>query len=120
MTVEVETSNGIKNKLYGALFFLIASFIFSIFTLLVPELRPTSDSPNMWFQRSGSFLVVSSIWAEFIVIRLSVFMNPEEERGIVWDGLPIRLKNIHKFLSGSAIGFAILGTIIWGYGDFIV
>ena len=115
-----ETASTIKTKLIGASALLSISFLFSFIALFFPELAIKNDPPETWFQRSGSFIVVASIWAEFVIIRTQGYMDPFDEAYTIFSDMPESLNTLHKYLSASAIVLALYGTLIWGYGDIFV
>lgn len=114
------TAITIRNKLLQAASFLLFAFVFSLMSFFFPEISPKNDPPEIWFQRSGSFMVVASIWAEFILIRLQGYLDSYNEAYIVITDVPAYLATIQLYISKSTLIFAILGTFIWGYGDLLI
>lgn len=71
------------------------------------------DKPEFWFQRSGSILVGLAVFTEIIIIHKSF----TKEHFLVKD---IELNNLLKSHLNYAVAMtALIGTIIWGYGDLI-
>lgn len=79
----------------------------------------------LWFQRSGSLMVLFAVWVEYKLFKLGDLINPTSEDGITFQDLAHRSAQKAKY--GSMIKtykyitalLAISGTIIWGYGDII-
>ncbi|WP_067660055.1 hypothetical protein [Ferrimonas marina] len=75
-----------------------------------------------WFQRSGSLVVLCAALIEYILFKISLSNTPAsgdaEPTGYQRKASPLYLRVIHgiKYL---AAGVAIIGTVIWGYGDLI-
>ncbi|TAA41725.1 hypothetical protein [Corallincola spongiicola] len=78
---------------------------------------------GVWFQRSGSLMVLFAVWVEFKLFKITNFSNPLSPGGQTWDDLETgdRLKDKYssliQILKYFAALLAILGTLIWGYGD---
>lgn len=78
---------------------------------------PINEKPEIWFQRSGSFTVLFSVWAEYNLMKVNDLMAFSTSGY----GGTVEYQNKYKelyFLSQYlAIATAITGTFIWGYGD---
>lgn len=117
----METASAIQKKLIQAIAILTIAFIFSLTTYFIPGFAASvNETHASWFQRSGSFMVVASLWAEFIVIRTEGYLDPYNEKYIVVTDMPAYLNKIHLYLSRAAVVFALYGTIVWGYGDLFI
>ncbi len=93
--------------------------------LLIPFLsansfqKPMEEAVSFWFQRSGSLMVLLAVWVEFRLFKVSGDIFPsglflEQEYDL---GLRYRLRfNIIKY---TAVIGALIGTVIWGYGDIL-
>jgi hypothetical protein len=99
-------------------------------------LNPSNQTPGEWFQRTGSLVVGFALIAEFSV-RYTInkltrgrqapnnFINmqglgrskAEIDLEIIRD--TSTLTAIEKICDSISIFFVFLGTIVWGYGDFI-
>ena len=79
-------------------------------------LRPQEEEQSIWFQRSGSVMVVCAIWAEIRLFKIDNLVNPS---GLV--SAEFRtfepFKRWYFFLRIAGFFIAILGTMVWGYGD---
>ncbi|EPF9727977.1 hypothetical protein ACSWLQ_002265 [Vibrio fluvialis] len=80
---------------------------------------------SSWFQRSGSFMILFAVWAEFKLFKLGNNMNPRSEHGQSWDDIG-NSDALHKEFGGYVATFktiaailAIFGTLICGYGDLV-
>lgn len=116
----MESNITIRNKLVSAIALVSVTFTFSFITFLFPSTNPTTDPHDIWFQRSGSFMVVASIWAEFILIRTGGYLDPHNEKYMVFTDMPPYLNHLHRQLSKAVIFLALYGTLVWGYGDLII
>ena len=105
---------------------LIQSILIILSALLVPILSvlckwyPEGESVGSWFQRSGSLVVMLTIWAEYKLFSINSEINPT---GIVISKhteIKNKYKKPHIITSYCALTLAILGTIIWGYGDLLL
>ena len=118
-----------KNKL---------KLIFNLLTLTVLVIligifnNITTEPNSIWFQRSGSLIVTLSILAEIlylsikrIVSEVIIDYGDNNPRTFI-ENHKLNHKNTSKFtpnlsivLEPLIITLAILGTIIWGYGDLL-
>lgn len=112
-----EDLSTIKQKLIGCSVFLVFAAALSFVALVWPDISPARDTFGAWFQRSGSVMVVGAIWVEFILFKIKPFINPSESAYVVPFEVPQVYRKWFKALSGAAVFFALLGTLIWGYGD---
>lgn len=81
-------------------------------------LIPQGEDAGIWFQRSGSIIVLFSVWAEYSLMKVNHLLVVTES-GF---GSLIHYENkhvaIHRVAQYLAVLIAITGTFIWGYGDF--
>jgi len=83
-------------------------------------LIPCEENPDIWFQRSGSIVVVFAVWIEYKLFGINGYINPT---GSItsWDAINNEnYGTIHKVASGLATILAVSGTVIWGYGDLLI
>lgn len=103
---------------------VLISFILSSFFIVAGwngQLKPDIDDPSIWFQRSGSVVVLSSLFVDFFISREKTRMSnqfPNKWQGDFFEVFEKYLP-IFKILHIISIIFAVVGTIIWGYGDLI-
>lgn len=92
-----------------ALLWVIGSFFASI-----------TDPKGNWFSRSGAVMVLLAVIVEFYLGNLQQKKNSSASitAGL---GIPMSgdLPTIKQYFAKTAHAFAILGTLIWGYGDLI-
>ncbi|MBQ0761395.1 MAG: hypothetical protein KBT78_01015 [Marinobacter psychrophilus] len=121
--MDSELYEGIDEKIFWALIqsiplLLIAALI--PFLATVEALRPEAEDTALWFQRSGSLTVLFAVLSEFRLQTVDEHINP---RGI-WDSFQENMKQKysrkHFLLSAISVLLAIIGTIIWGYGDLFI
>jgi hypothetical protein len=79
--------------------------------------HPAGDSPGVWFQRSGSILVVFSVLADAILASLFTSLFPGSQTVVLTDDDAVSLKPFYTIVSVFAVIFTAVGTVIWGYGD---
>ena len=75
----------------------------------------------VWFQRSGSLLVLFSVVME---IRQTLAGRPQKSPRVSSGGRPILTERpitaVNRNLHWIARGGIVLGTLVWGYGDLIL
>ncbi len=80
---------------------------------------------EIWFQRSGSMMVLFAVWVEFKLFTMANFTSPVSEKGLTIgdtiEGGELKLKygGVITTLKYIAAALALMGTLIWGYGDII-
>jgi hypothetical protein len=88
---------------------------FSLLSFFLPW-RPEGETMGTWFQRSGSILVALSVLAEYKLIGINSSVNPGENTTYGNSTTVLQVK-LYKVISSIVFISAIIGTIIWGYGD---
>lgn len=118
MTVDEERPIVKKTLKLGVVLVLLGSLIPCI-ALYFPY-RPEGESLESWFQRSGSVMVIFAVWAEVKLASIYSMLNPTGL--ILSDGdlLRIEFGSYYNYLVPSVAAVAVLGTIIWGYGDLLI
>ena len=81
-------------------------------------LLPQGESPEDWFQRSGSLTVLFAVWMEYNLMKVNEDVNPSGSVFSQQDELSEKYKGMFKIAQYVVAVLAISGTIIWGYGDF--
>jgi len=107
----------------GSMTFL--SFIFGLYNF-------TSENNAIWFQRSGSLIVVFSVYAEFLYLRFRKLVTEQPidyGNGLIITRMEsFKRKNLPLEYSDPTFWIlheplivfsSLIGTIIWGYGDLI-
>ncbi|MEX1215726.1 hypothetical protein [Saccharospirillum sp.] len=87
---------------------------------LILDWQPEGDSPGVWFQRSGSILVVFSVLADAILASLFTSLFPGSQTVVLTDDDAVSLKPLYTIVSIFAVVFTVVGTVIWGYGDLLL
>ena len=114
--VKMKKLNYLVKSYFDEMGFLILAIVPSTISLYFDIALNTHE----WFQRSGSFMVISAIAIDFRQSSRS-YVNG---RGIFssmskgvdgHDGLPLARRIIQR----CAIALMVIGTAIWGYGDLI-
>jgi len=105
---------------------LIYSIPLAVLAVIAPVLVyysyfiPENEVLSVWFQRSGSLTVIFAVWFEYNLSKINEHINLS---GIVIDEQQaLSEKYSFRYKSAQYIGvvLAIMGTIIWGYGDLLV
>ncbi|WP_022729424.1 hypothetical protein [Fodinicurvata sediminis] len=73
-----------------------------------------------WFQRAGSLMVLFAVWLEFLETRKVAKTRHQDIEASLLVNLPLTSDTpVELMFQRIAIFMAILGTIIWGYGDLL-
>lgn len=97
-----------------------ALFIISVaipLFILVFNWIPPDENPKVWFQRSGSVMVIFSLLSEFTLLPLYNTLFPGENTVTVNIGKVEIWRSVYSVVSALTLVTAVLGTAIWGYGD---
>lgn len=105
---------------------LVISSLLLVLALIIPISaligigKPSAESPETWFQRSGSIVVLLAVLAEVALypIRTNMILN-----GNLKTIDPHPLENLRPWFRAILYiaAFAIIaGTCIWGYGDLLI
>lgn len=81
-------------------------------------LLPLGEDPKIWFQRSGSFTVLFSVWAEYNLMKISGDIELPGSSYSQQSDVAEKYGTVFSVAQYCAIALAISGTFIWGYGDF--
>ncbi|MFL2531675.1 MAG: hypothetical protein ACJ0QY_03830 [Porticoccaceae bacterium] len=125
--VLVKQSKLIDNNFKIIVCLIFASILIPIALLLLNCCLTLEQNYGQWFARTGSIIVLFSIIAEFLIFSNYEHMKPlsEKEKGLTWGGLEAWQKLALKYYEKNRNwGYmvllpALIGTIIWGYGDLI-
>ena len=105
---------------------IIISTCCLILSALIPVLayfgifQPESEPIGSWFQRSGSIGVLFAAIAELFMNKIAPFVNAG---GIVGESEIEWEKEFYTYYRNICIlggVLALVGTIIWGYGDLLI
>jgi hypothetical protein len=83
--------------------------------------KPSSETLNIWFQRSGAITVVLSLLAEIKSNSIEKIAIVKEHTFLYCN---MYLKSCYEFkvkiINYSTYLVVAIGTIIWGYGDLLI
>ena len=100
----------------GLFLLAVAIPLVSLFT----ELRPSSESLGIWFQRSGSIIVLLAVMIEFNLFKIGSELSSngrvDNELHILID----KFSSLKVWFSFFSSVLVIIGTVIWGYGDLFI
>lgn len=119
---EAKVIKKIEMQLYigcGLLIFSNIIIILAFYGTLLPE----NETPETWFARSGAAVTVLSLFSFDTNNRIYQLLNPIGVVGgssininVEKRDLLLQYSNLLKYLS---LVLAIIGTLIWGYGDIL-
>lgn len=76
----------------------------------------------LWFSRSGSVVVILSVWVQFRNFSIQQSLNSAAQISLGYVGgsqlcweMPLNRKNIDRV----TVVVIVSGTLIWGYGDLL-
>jgi hypothetical protein len=112
-----ETQEEFKKYKLARLKFALCIFISVVCGLLAAFgiLKPENEPREIWFQRSGSLVVLFAAIGEYYVSNMRVTLRPAGYVGIT--AMENELSFSVKFFHSVALTLVVMGTIIWGYGD---
>lgn len=94
----------------------VCAVILPLFSIL-GTFRPQAETPGQWFGRSGAVMTVFAIFAQFkagsIATMIAGCTFAES-----WEAYH-KYKCYQSVLAGLSLLLAIVGTIVWGYGDLL-
>ncbi len=105
---------------------LVFGCAIAIIGILIPVfayhgmLKPVNELLGIWFQRSGSIVVIFAVWLEYSLLKLqsNVVLTDMVE---TTKRYPIeKYTPLYKGLQVIAAALAVVGTVIWGYGDLAI
>ena len=84
-------------------------------------LKPEIDPAYLWFQRSGSIVVFLSLYLDFNISKEKTRMNNQFPNSHEGDFVENFEKHLPVFiiLHIACLTTAVIGTVIWGYGDLL-
>lgn len=105
-----------KYKLYAWEIFLLT---IAILTVLISFIYDNDE--KLWFMRSGSIMVLLAVIVEYKLNQKALKNINRKSKMSAVSGFPVNLLNSkeHNRIAIFTHTFAILGTLIWGYGDLI-
>lgn len=115
----MDSQSNVKSNLFYSGLLIIIGVLAPILSLTV-DYRPDGENFSTWFQRSGSVLVLFTVFAELNLTSLYSTILPGNHTIVDPGTYTEKYKNIYIVLTYLAALLAIAGTIIWGYGDLII
>lgn len=95
---------------------LVVGALVPFFALIIPW-QPEGETLASWFQRSGSILVVITVFSEFKLLSIYSTVYPGGSTVTYGNAVSEIQIRFYKILSSFVFFLAIMGTLIWGYGD---
>lgn len=80
---------------------------------------------SLWFQRSGSLMVLFAAWAEYVLFKIHKLTKPMSDGGETFQDMAHKGVLVTKYRTALNIinvitaSLVIIGTVIWGYGDIV-
>ncbi|MDD1795160.1 hypothetical protein LRP50_18690 [Enterovibrio sp. ZSDZ42] len=102
------------------LVYCIPIFILAVITPILAWYSfviPETEEPAIWFQRSGSLTVLFAVWMEYNLMKVNEHVFPSGHTFSQQAALAKKYQPIFKVAQYMAVLLAIMGTVIWGYGD---
>lgn len=120
-----QNTKSVKILAFTTIITLIFLFILNCWLVL-------EENYGQWFARSGSIIVILTVWAEVLLFKNDDLMKPVDSKpegsshsGVTYANVASRDILFSKYYKDNikykkiAATFAVVGTIIWGYGDLI-
>ena len=82
-----------------------------------PNLMPEGETTATWFQRSGAIVVALAVWIEIKNNAISGYIYPSGISSSEFTELKNSYASYFNLIKWLGFALAIIGTIIWGYGD---
>lgn len=79
--------------------------------------KPEEENISVWFQRSGSLIVMLAVIVEFNLLSIHTYLNSARIHFNEYEDLKKKYGVKHNIFSVFTVIIAIAGTVIWGYGD---
>ncbi|WP_226669131.1 hypothetical protein [Microbulbifer aggregans] len=112
---QIDIASKFRNKAAGSVLLIglaLAVMICSSQGVMLPSI----DKPEIWFQRSGSVAVFIAVYLEYIA-QYQLKTIPELAREGI--NLSNPYSNYFGWISKACVALAVVGTIVWGYGDLL-
>ena len=118
-TMYKEDLSSIKRKLIYSVALLLFAVCIPFLCLHAPSWATALETDATWFQRSGSLVVLFAALSEYVVFKTYDYISPSEAAYSVPFDTPKWYKKLYNIISTIGAILIIMGTIIWGYGDYI-
>lgn len=122
---EHEHIDRVRTNLWKYSLLCVTSFVPPIIAISIPfsmvsPYLPIDETLSIWFQRSGSLMVIIAIITEFKLFSLNDYFDLNNTRMFAPVDLPKTYKSIYYAITIAALMSMLIGTLIWGYGDIFV
>jgi hypothetical protein len=80
--------------------------------------KPQAEPLGQWFQRSGAVMTIIAVFGQFRAASIAAMIAP----GGGWEetlGAFRKYKRLQNVVAVLSLVLAIIGTVIWGYGDLL-
>ncbi|HCG8217836.1 TPA: hypothetical protein NJ504_004836 [Vibrio parahaemolyticus] len=107
----------IKSSLWTTLPIILLAISIPLVAAFCPAFMPVNETVATWFQRSGAVVVALAVWIEIKNNAISGYIYPS---GLSTSDFAILKQDYGLYfnlIKWSGFLLAILGTVIWGYGD---
>ncbi|WP_413693774.1 hypothetical protein [Psychromonas sp. KJ10-2] len=96
---------------------IVLAVLIPFISIFVPSLMPNSETVATWFQRCGSIVVALAVWIEIKNNAISGYIYPSGLSTGEYTILKSEFGLYFNLIKWSGFILAIIGTLIWGYGD---
>lgn len=113
-----EAETRIRKALFWSIPLLLLTIsipILALYGLFLPE----GETISTWFQRSGSLMVIFSLWVEYELFGINGDVFPSGIYSGQEERLAERYRSKVQIVKYLAVVGALTGTVIWGYGDLL-
>ena len=110
----------IKKSLFTTLPILLLATVIPFIAVYIPALMPAEETTGGWFQRSGSIVVALVVWIELKNNSIDGYIFPNGMVSSEYGIFSKEYKTYFLAIRWFGVTLAILGTIIWGYGDILL
>src|SRR5690625_316425 len=121
--------SSLDNSVYlecKALCWLITISFFLLIALVIPVCaffglgKPVTIATAEWFNRSGALTSVFSLISGTLLNSYRVSYKGLGFSSVVKSGIYAKYRRYSRACQFVSVGFAILGSLIWGYGDYFL
>lgn len=106
----------IRRSLWVSFPLLTLSVLFLAVSFIC-DFKYQGDDPAYWFQRGGSIAVLLAAISEYMLLCVDSEINYPESGYVGEDKWKKKYGTLHKSANIFALMVAVIGTIVWGYGD---
>ncbi|MGR3002143.1 hypothetical protein ABMY37_20830 [Vibrio vulnificus] len=112
-----EKRETIRSSLWTTLPIIFLAVSIPLIALFCPTLMLKNETVATWFQRSGAIVVALAVWIEIKNNAISGYIYPS---GFSTSDFVILKQDYGLYfnlIKWTGFLLAIIGTLIWGYGD---